>query len=172
MANIITEQRLIDSTKRALIKYVITSDGTADANTKLVDVSTLAYALNANGYIMTANADPMGCYRTSVKRVFGYGTSNVGGTIVLKWHANGQNNEIVGVGGGSFDYNFDAMGDGAVISNPNADAATSGDILYSSSFGAGGVLTLFIDLKKDNKHFSAGQHALPSDFNFGAYGIK
>lgn len=171
MANVIKEERLIDSTKRALIKYVITSDGTPAANNVLLDVSTLNYALNTSGHIMTSNTNPLSCYRTSIKRIFGYGTSNTGGTIMLKWHANGQNTDIVGIGAGQFDYNFDAMGDGAIIKNPHPDANTTGDILYSSSYGSG-VVTLFVDIKKDNKYYSAGQHALPSDFNYGEYGIK
>lgn len=173
MANVIREQRLVDSTKRALIKYVITSDGTADANTVLVDVSTLSNALNANGQLMVSNTHPLTTYRTSIKRIFGYGAGNVGGAVVLRWHANGQNTEIVSVGSGAFDYNFEAMGDGAVITNPNPDgAANTGDILYSSTLANGGVVTLFIDLKKDNKTYSAGQHVQPSDFNYGQYGIK
>jgi hypothetical protein len=171
MANIVKEQRIIDSTKRALIKYVITTDGTTAANAALLDVSTLSGALNANGYIMSSNVDPMPCYRTTIKRIWGYGTGNVGGTIVLKWHANGMNTEIVGVGGGQFDYNFEAMGEGATIPNPAPDANTTGDIIYSSTTGAG-VVTLLIDLKKDNRYYTAGQHALPSDFNYPPYGIK
>ena len=173
MANVIKEQRLIDSTKRALIKYVITSDGTADANTVLVDVSTLSGALNTAGYIMSANTDPRPHYRTAIKRVFGYGAANVGGTILLKWHRNGANDEIVGVGGGSFDYNFDAHGESALITNPNpggTGTGNTGDILYSSTLGPG-IVTLFVDIKKDNRDYTAGQHVRPSDFNFGDYDI-
>lgn len=166
MATIIKEQRLVDNTKRALLKYVILSDGTQDSNTTLVDVSSLAYSLNANGYIMTGGADPRATYKTTIKRVFGQVSSNIG-HIRLQWHINGSNTEVLTIGSGSFDYDFHSMGDGAVIKNTDT-ANSSGDILYSTrNFLNNEVATIFVDLRKDNTDFDAGQSADPTAFNRG-----
>lgn len=160
MANVIKEQKIVDTNKRALIKYVATLD-TAAANTLLVDASGLKFALNANGYIMQSNTHPKSVYRTTVKRIFGNAKAN--GYIKLTW--DGANTEdIVAITDGSFDYFFDPMGDGAVISNP--DANTTGDILISVvSPSATDAITLFVDLRKDSRDYDAGQTADPVAFN-------
>lgn len=160
MANIIKEQKIVDTNKRALMKYVATLD-TAVANNLLVDVSQLRFALNANGYIMQSNTDPKTVYRSTIKRIFGSAKAN--GYIKLTW--NGSNTEdIIVITDGNFDYFFDPMGDGTVITNP--DANTSGDILISVvSPSATDALTLFIDLRKDSRDYDAGQTADPAAFN-------
>jgi hypothetical protein len=161
MANVLREQKLVDTQKRALIKYVFVGDGTAVANSTLIDVSALAYALNANGQILGAGTDPKSNHRTKIKRVFG--TAKVGGLVKLQWKGD-SNGEIVTLNTGDFDYNFDAMGDGAVIGNPEAN--TNGDILYSiETQGSNCNFTLFVDLRKDNNDFDAGQSADSGAFN-------
>jgi len=160
MTNVIKEQKITDNNKRSLIKYVATLD-TAVANTTLIDVSQLKFALNANGYIMQSNTHPKPVYRTTIKRIFGNAKAN--GYIKLTW--DGANTEdIVVITDGNFDYFFDSMGDGAVISNP--DANTTGDILISVvSPSATDAITLFIDLRKDSRDYDAGQTADPVAFN-------
>ena len=83
MANVIKEQKIIDTNKRALIKYVATLD-TAAANTILMNPSTLRFSLNANGYIMQSGTHPKTTYRTTIKRIFGNARAN--GYIKLTWH--------------------------------------------------------------------------------------
>lgn len=158
------EQRLVDSTKRALIKYTINSDGSAAANTGLIDVSTLAYALNTSGKIMSANTDERSSYRVNVKRVWGQGANVNSGLVTLKWN-DAANTEILAVGNGPFDINFGAEGVGGVIPNPFPRANASGDILYSSNINAGAFITLFVELSKDGGDYDQGQTARPSDFN-------
>jgi len=162
MANLITEQRLVDNNKRALIKYVATLD-TAAANNMLVDVSTLRFALNANSQIMSSNTHPKGLYRTTVKRVFG--TAKANAYMKLTWQ--GANTaDIVTIGDGNFDYDFQSMGDGAVIANP--DAISNGDILLTVvTPSSADMLTLFIDFRKDSRDYDAGQTADPVAFNRG-----
>ena len=158
-AILIREQRLIDSNKRALIKYVILSDGTAEANTRLVDASTLALALNANGYIMTSNTHPKSNYKTTVRKIKAY--SKTSGSFRLKWEGD-ANSEIITFGSGSVDFTFE--NDGAVIPNPEANA--TGDILISTAnIAFGDAVTLFIDLRKDSEDYDAGQTADPYAFN-------
>ena len=71
MTNLLREQRIVDNAKRALIKYVFVYVDTAEANTLLVDVSTLSGALNTSGFIMTSNTDIRSLYKTMIKRIFG-----------------------------------------------------------------------------------------------------
>lgn len=163
MANLIKEQRLIDSTKRALVKYVFVSDGSADANVTMLDVSTLKYALNANGYIMTANTDIKASYKIAIKRIFGHIGTNAESYIKLQWRGTANTEIAVFGGSGPIDINFEASGDSALITNPEANS--SGDIVYSTNIPAGGTFTLFLDIKKDAADFDAGQTADPTAFN-------
>jgi hypothetical protein len=159
MANVIREQRLIDTNKRALLKYVILSDGTQESNTVLVDASTLAFSLNANGYIMQSGVHPKSNYRTTVKKIKAYSKNT--GSVRLKWHGD-ANSEIITFGSASVDFNFE--NDGAVISNPEANA--SGDILISTlGMATGDTVTIFLDLKKNSEDYDAGQTADPYAFN-------
>lgn len=162
MANVIKEQKIIDNNKRALIKYVATLD-TATANALLVDVSQLRFALNTNGKIMAANANIKSTYRTTVKRIFG--TARANGYIKLLWQ--GSNTaDIVAISDGSFDYDFQSMGDGATISNP--DATSNGNILITVvTPSSADAITLFIDLRKDGADYDQGQTADPIAFNRG-----
>ena len=157
MANVIREQKLIDSNKRALVKYVILSDGTQESNTRLLDASSLAFALNATGVI--SQTDLKSNYRTTIKKIKAY--SKTTGSIRLKWEGD-ANSEIITFGSASVDFNFE--NDGAVISNPEANA--TGDILISTlGLSAGDTVTMFLDLRKDSLDYDAGQTADPYAFN-------
>lgn len=163
MANVIREQRLIDSNKRALIKYVMLIDS-AVANSTLVDVSTLQYALNTSGYIMSGGVNPLSNYRTTIKRIFG--TAKANAYIKLQWQSTDSNTEIVTIPSGGFDFDFQSMGDGATISNPNAN--TNGDILLTVvTPSSADAVTLFIDIRKDGRDYDSGQTADPVAFNRG-----
>lgn len=160
MANVIREQRLVDSQKRTLVKYVILSDGTNEANTRLLDASSLQFALNANGYIMSSNTHIKSNYRTTVKKIKAFGRTN--GSLRLKWEGD-ANSEIITFGSS---VDFGAESDAAIISNPEANA--TGDILLSTAnLAFGDTVTIFIDLHKDNNDYDAGQSARPYDFNRG-----
>jgi hypothetical protein len=159
MANTIKEQRIIDSNKRALIKYVILSDGTQESNTVLVDASTLAFALNTNGFIMSSNTDPKPNYRNAIKRIWSSGKNT--GTIRLKWQGD-ANSEIVILGTGTSDIGFEYVG--GLITNPEANA--TGDILISTlGMANGDAMTIMLELKKDSLDYDAGQTADPYAFN-------
>lgn len=157
MATVITAQTLVDSNRRALIKYVGTGGGDAGS---LLDVSGLAYSLNTNGFIMTGNTDVRDVYRHSIKRIWGQGQMTQGKQVILKW--GGNNDQIVSFGDGQFDYNFDAEGLAAAIP---LSGNTSGDIVFTSTAGGTDSWTLFIDLKKDGRDFDQGQTADPTAFN-------
>lgn len=165
MANVIETQKLIDNNKRALIKYVALID-TADSANVILNASTLNFALNANGYIMTGGTHPKPYYRTSIKRI--YGSAHANAYIRLHWDGTlvGGNN-IVTLDDGTFNYSFDQGGDIAVISNPDI-ANSNGNILMTIvTPSATDALTLFIDLKKDARDYDAGQTADPVAFNRG-----
>jgi len=157
----ITEHRLIDSTKRALVKYV-SFDTALLSNSILLDVSTLSGALNNSGNVMVANTGDRGLYRTTIKRI--YADVKSGGSISLHW-AGANNSPIAFFGSGAHDLNFENMGEGAVLTNPEVAGAT-GDILLSSlGIAAGDGFTLIIDVRKDNRDYDAGQSGSPLDFN-------
>lgn len=159
MANRITEQRIIDSNKRSLIKYVIVSDGTQESNTRLLDASNLAFALNANGQIMSSNVHPKSTYRTTIRKIKAY--SKTAGTIRLQWEGD-ANSEIITFGSASVDMNFE--NDGAVLANPEANA--TGDVLISTAgMVANDAITVFLDIKKNSEDYDAGQTADPYAFN-------
>lgn len=165
MANLLREQRIIDNNKRTLVKYVFISDGTVEANTVLLDVSTLRNALNANGYIMQSNTHPKSTYRTTIKRIFSIGGGN--GAIKLKWHGD-ANSEIIVLPTGSVDLDFESMGNGAVIPNPESNSI--GDILLSTSnVVSGDYFTILLDIRKDSSDYDAGQTADPAAFNSGSF---
>jgi len=165
MPNLIRQHNLIDNNKRALIKYVIVSDGTNEANTRLVDVSMLRFSLNTNGYIMTGNTNSRSNYRTTIKRIFGNAITD--GYVRLQWEGT-TNSEIVVFGSGGFDYDFQSTsGDVAVFTNP--EASPTGDVLISTKgLNANSAMTFFIDIRKDSRDYDAGQTADPVAFNRGS----
>lgn len=171
MANTIREQKIVDNTKRALLKYVFLGDGTAETNTLLIDVSNLSNALNANGLLMVSNTHQKAAYKTKIKRIFGQ--AKVNSYITLAWsglNATPGNVEIVSFGSGSFDYDFESMGDGATIANPNVNdtANCNGDIVFTiNGSRPNDVFTLFVDLRKDASDYNAGQINDPTAFNQG-----
>lgn len=165
MANLIREQRVIDTNKRCLDKIILVSDGSNESNTVIVNPATMRFALNANGYIMTGYTHPKSIYRTTIKRIIG-SNSGTDTHVKLKWGGD-TNSEIVTFGEGFFNFDFENMGDGAVISNPEANA--TGNILISTAgFAANDTLTIFIDLRKDSRDYDAGQTADPVAFNKGS----
>lgn len=166
MANKLVQQKLVDTNKRALIKYIFISDGTVNTNSVLVDVSQLNYALNANGQIMVSDTDQRDSYSTSVKRIFGAGNFSGSGYVKLQWQGD-SNSEIVIIPSTSFNFEMSSItGEVSVITNPEAN--TNGDILFSTvNVSANDTMTLFIELRKDSRDYDAGQTADPVAFNRG-----
>lgn len=162
MGNTIRNQRLVDNNKRCLTKIVLVSDGTNESNTVIVNASSLQYALDTTGSIMANNANAKSVYRTTVKRITG--TSSGANThIRLQWEGD-ANGEIITFGQGNFDFDFQSMGDGAVITNPEANA--TGNILLSTAgLTSSATITLFIDLRKDSRDYDSGQTKDPVAFN-------
>lgn len=164
MANRLVEQRIVDSNKRLLVKYVFISDGTAAANATLFRANTLAFAINATGQV--ANTNPKANYGMTIKRVFGSCHSN--GSVILKWWS-AANTEILTFSDGRFDYSFD--GDSGLGAIPSPDANTVGVCFTASGVASGENFTLILDMKKDNNDFDAGQSADPAAFNKGKWSI-
>lgn len=162
MANRVVDQKVIDTNKRTLMKYVIVSDGSGTANSTLTLFKDLAYAINATGQISSTN--PKSSYGVTVKRI--YGVSNIqsaSGYILLNW-MNDANSLIVAVKSGNFDFNMiDVSADHAVISSPAANTTGLGYSIASPT--TGDVVTLFVELRKDSRDYDAGQTADPYAFN-------
>ena len=165
MANRLVEQKLVDSNKRLLVKYVFISDGTAADNVTLFRANTLNFAINATGQI--SNTNPQAHYGMSIKRAWGSCHSN--GSIILKW-LSGANTEILTFSDGRFDYNFDGeVGTGAI---PSPDTTSTVGLCFTASgVVTGENYTIILDMKKDNSDFDAGQTADPMAFNTGVRGL-
>lgn len=163
MANLIREHRVIDSNKRALIKYVIISDGTQESNTLILDASTLNFALNTSGKIMSNNVNPKSYYRHTIRHIFGQVATSNSAVIQLQW-AGDANSQIVTMGFGTSDFEFFTLGDGITLPNPEANA--TGDILITTKrLAKDDAVTIILDIKKDNRDYDAGQTADPYAFN-------
>lgn len=162
MANRVIDQKVIDTNKRSLLKYVIVSDGSATANSSLISFKDLAYAINATGEISSTNPKPS--YGMTVKRIYGISNiQNAGGYVLLSW-LNDANSVIVATKSGNFDFNLvDVSADHAVIPSPAANTTGLGYSIASPT--SGDVITLFIELRKDSRDFDAGQTADPYAFN-------
>lgn len=162
MANRVVDQKVIDTNKRTLLKYVIVSDGSATANSSLISFKDLAYAINATGQI--SNTNPKASYGMTVKRIYGFSNiQNAGGYVLIRW-LNDANSEIVAVKSGQFDFNMiDVSADHAVLPSPAANTTGLGYSLASPT--SGDILTLFVELRKDSRDFDAGQTADPYAFN-------
>lgn len=165
MANVIQEQKLVDSNKHTVVKYVGTVD-TNTANAPLLVAANLAYALTSNSVSLLTLGDTGNAktnYRTTIKRIWGQGQLKSKGYITLSW-GSVSNTNIVTFGDGQFDYNFDSEGLTSSIGAPST-ATSNGNILVTTTgVTAGDAFTLFIDLKKDSRDFSAGQHRDPLAF--------
>ena len=167
MASTITTQTLVDSTSRTVIK--VTGTGSGDANVKIIAAANLSGALTSNGNNLLTLGDTTNkksVYRTSVRRIWGQGQMAQGNNYVsLNWYGN-SNTRIVTFGAGQFDYNFGTDGSLGSISIPDS-ANCTGDICFTTSTGASDAWTVFIDLKKDGRDYSQGQHRDPRAFNYG-----
>ena len=161
MATVVTTQTLVDTNRHSVIKVV--GSGGTDANVSLVVAANLAYAINATGSVSTTN--PKRLNRVAIKRIWGQGQMTGSTNVTLKWGGN-SNNAIVTFGNGPFDYNFDAGSTGGTIEIPD-QANCTGDIAITSTTSGTDSWTLFLDLKKDNRDYSAGQHRDPKAFNYG-----
>lgn len=161
MATTLYTTKLVDTTHRTLVKIVGTGGG--DANTLMIDVGALSNSLNANGKILGAGTDRKSAYRTTIKRIWGQAQIASNKLVTLQW-ADDTNSPLVTFGTGHFDYNFDREGMTGAIGTPVGANAT-GNIIFTSTATTSDAFTLFIDLKKDNRDYDAGQTRDPAAFN-------
>lgn len=161
MATTLYTTKLVDTTHRTLVKIIGTGGG--DANTLMIDAASLSNSLNVNNKILGAGTDRKTNYRTTIKRIWGQGQIASNKIVTLQWKDD-TNSPIVTFGTGHFDYNFDREGMTGAIATPVGANAT-GNIIFTSTATSGDAFTLFIDLKKDNRDYDAGQTADPTAFN-------
>jgi hypothetical protein len=162
MANQIVEQRLIDTTNRLLTKVNGTFDGSGQvSNSTIIDVSTLSYALNTNGYVLTGNTDVRSFYRIYPTSIKGFSTvpflriSVMG--ITTGVYGNTALNDIVVVGNGWFSFDLTDAFKGGKFTSPVPTANMNGDFMVTSLGAAANQgFTLIIDARKE-----------PQDYDFG-----
>jgi len=164
MANVYTEDRLIDTNRRALLKITGTLDSDM-SDLVVVDASTLGQAMNANNLLMVSNTHPKSLYRVSVSRI--WGDTTIDGYLTLQF--DGDDNLIQTISTGAFNMDLDGVLAGDI---DNDVANTTGDITLSGvGIGANDSYTIYIDMRKDPRDFNYGQLNDPAAFNYGDYGI-
>jgi len=154
MASAIDIQRIADGPKGTIIKVVYISDGTVDTGTLIVDSANLSGALDSTGNIRVGQTLTKPYYRTDLRKLYGHSSLKTGAYAKLKDNAN----NIVTIGTGPVELDFDAHGLGTIHANGNILMDTSG-------VGVGDTFTLMICLKKNPADFTQGQHADPAAFN-------
>jgi hypothetical protein len=135
----------------------------------MIDVSTLAFALNANSQVMSSNTHPRGSYSVDVQRIYGFNRSNNYISIMFEGQGSLGNSEIAVIPSGNFDIGGDTHMSIGPYSLKNPQPETSnGDILFNVVMpNEHDTFTIFIDCKKDNNDYDAGQTADPVAFNRG-----
>ena len=164
MATTVSKQILVDTNRRTLVKFV--GYGGTDANTVLLDASTLNYSLNVNNLLLGAGVDRKKTYYNTIRRIYGQAQMGASTNVTLQWKSD-TNNSIVTFGTGFFDYNFDPQGLSASI--PLSGANATGDIVFSSTAGSSDSWTLFVEIHKDGGGYDQGQREDPAAFNWYDY---
>jgi len=156
MAN--NSQKLIDSTRRVVYKF--TGDAT-EARTLKIDAGGLAYALNANGYIITGS-DRKSNYGLTLKKVI----HSISGGGYVEISTNGDTGNTIVNLGGSGTLAFDEGG-GSVTINCASYANSTGNIFLTLTGGTGPVntYTVLLDFRKLAYSYDQGQTADPRAFN-------
>jgi hypothetical protein len=174
MANIYTTQRLVDTQDKAVIKLTARFFDGGDEDQLRIDVSDLAYALNANGYIMTGGTHPKPIYRTFVTAII-YDVNIASGYLTMQWQgAEGDsttNTDMYVVHSGQHSVLLDDMRYVGVLKNPTEltdSANTTGDIIFKTVGAvANDSYSVIIALKKNAEDYDKGQTADPTAFNRG-----
>lgn len=155
MAN--TSQKLIDSTRRVV--YKLTGDA-AETRVLKIDAGGLAYALNANGYIMGAATDRLSQYGLSLKKV----TYSVSGGY-LDISTNGDTGNTILNLSGSGTMTLTDGGESVTINCASYANSTGNIFLTMNGFTAGNSYSVILDFKKAAASYDQGQTADPTAFN-------
>ena len=169
-----TQQILIDTTKRTIIKRVgiFDSNGGNELETVIIDPRSLSGIMNANGVpYQSGNTLPAGFATNAftIKRII-YNVDAEVGHLQLNWQgvdaANGRTIVTLGVSSGDTNPNDNLP---AIWNNsPNP----SGNVTITTvGTTANAAYTLIIELHKNNTYFQAGQFNDPAAFNAPPYGI-
>jgi hypothetical protein len=174
MATSNTQQTIIDTTKRTIIKRVGVFDaaGGNENQTVMIDPRYLTGTLDANGRSwVAANTLPagFGANALAIKRIV-YNVDAEVGHLQLKWQGDAAAN----------DKTIFALGVGAGDTNPNDNLPSiwnnainpTGNItIQTVGTTANAAYTLIIELHKDSRYFQAGQFNDPAAFNYPPYGL-
>jgi hypothetical protein len=156
MAN--NSQKIIDSTRRVVYKF--TGDA-AETRVLKIDAGALAYALNANGYIMTGS-DRKSNYGLALKKVV---HSISGGYVEISTDGDAGNTIINLSGAGTMAL---AEGGDPISINCASYANSTGNIFLSMIGGSGApanTYTVILDFRKLAYSYDQGQTADPKAFN-------
>ena len=165
MPNTITNQTLIDSTRRVRVHLTGSFDGASGQESNVIKVNTwgLAGALSLasnNRQLLSGNGNPRSSYNVSIDRIE-YSIAG-GGQVALAWQ--GSTNTNFAILSGSGELGGDARGTDLALTQ-SAPAPTGNIVLSTLGVNANGSYTVTIDMKKDPVAFDQGQIQNPKDFN-------
>ena len=171
MATSNSQQILIDTTKRTVIKRVgiFDTSGGNEVETVIIDPRTLSGCLNANGAPYQAgNTLPagFGANAYTIKRIV-YNVDAEVGHLQLKWQGD-TSKTIVALGVGTGDTN---PNDNLPPITNNAVNPTGNVSILTVGTSANAAYTLIIELHKNGQYFQAGQFDDPAAFNYPPYGV-
>lgn len=174
MATSNTQQILIDTTKRVVIKRVgiFDASGGNEVQTVLLDPRSLSGLLNANGAAyQTGNTLPSGFANNALtlyKCI--YNVDQEVGHLQIKWQgvdsANDRTIFALGVGGGDTNPNDNLP----AIPN-NSPNPTGNVVILTTGTAANAAYTLILEFHKNGSYFQAGQFNDPAAFNYPPYGV-
>lgn len=174
MATANSQQTLIDTTKRVVIKRIgiFDASGGNEVQTVMLDPRSLSGLLNANGALwQTGNTLPAGfaAGALTLHRVV-YNVDAEVGHLQIKWQGvdSGNDKTILALGVGSGDTN---PNDNLPVI-PNNSPNPSGNLtIQTVGTSANAAYTLIMEFHKNGTYFSSGQHADPAAFNYPPYGV-
>lgn len=166
-----TQQILIDTTKRTVIKRIGIADasGGNETETVVIDPRTLSGCLNANGApYQTGNTLPagFGANAFTIKRII-YNVDAELGHLQLKWQGD-TSRTVVALGVGAGDTN---PNDNLPPIWNNAINPTGSLTVTTVGTSANAAYTLIIELHKNGEYFQGGQFNDPAAFNYPPYGV-
>lgn len=161
MATSNSQQILIDTTRRTVIKRVGIFDATGgnEVETVIIDPRSLSGCLNANGAPYQAGntvSAGFGANAFTIKRIV-YNVDAEVGHLQLKWQGD-TSKTIVALGVGSGDTN---PNDNLPPITNNAVNPSGNVTILTNGTSANAAYTLIIELHKNNTYFDAGQFEDP-----------
>lgn len=175
MANLFESQVILDTNKRAVLKFTGVFDGSGQetANTKIIGKTLFgALAADANNRVLVSNGGTARAnYNYAINRVVAI---VAGGSVQIKWDGGTPATALILTNGYCDINSQDDLG-----TIPNNAINPNGNVTFTSIGAvAQSAYSIQIDIRKGPNQanqacdYQMGQLTKPSDFNFGTFSVK